>query len=241
MALQITFTEAVQLFAEKAKAFLLSPIPDKERIGAVLSRLQTDLQGAQTRLIEAKGAVVRIKNKLPNLQERLNTLEGKGREWTQEMNAPGVTEPRRKQLELQIQSCALECERLETEIGGLNKTLMMREQTARIYDASYSQKRTEYEKLKKIAPVLIAQTEALKLANAEKMQALRTAVTSNGTDITGILTELQDSLDTEQASYEAVTEMAESEPSMDLEAVLAAETLDGATSARIHRWGQPQS
>jgi hypothetical protein len=242
--IKISIREAFGWFAVQAKEFALSPIPNSQRVSIMLQRMAEDLDRKRVMYHAALQEVVAIQNpdnpdigRLPSKRRRIETLSAQGVKWAGELET--VTEDRRRvELNGLLAAAAQECEKLKTDVAGLETLLATNQQTLKLREGVYHKAKADYLKLKSVAPALVAQTDALKVANAQRMEALEAAGENPSTNPAQVLNELQQELEAARAGEQASQMIEFDDTPVDLDAAIAKETGATAESDLVDCWKQ---
>ncbi|MBP7966745.1 hypothetical protein KAZ66_00585 [Candidatus Woesebacteria bacterium] len=238
----ITMREAFGWFAEKAKEFSLSPIPDAERVAIVLQRMREDIANKKIAWDNALKAEVAIQDPedfsvgaLPTLRARMQKYEDRGALWGREYNSASAE--RQRQLSQQMKEADATISALEIEISTQEAVLVANQDTTRRRREAYDQAKTEYEKLRTLAPALVAQTNVLKEAQEERMRAIQETAGNSITNAGAILAQLQAVLDDAKAGDRAAALIdEETAEGRTLDEIMAAEDAASAQNDRVSRW-----
>jgi len=239
----IKMSEAFAWFAGKAHDLLLSPIPDSERVGIMLKRLAEEVDDRRRLWQQALAEVVKIQNPesqdegaLPRKKARLELVNANGRKWGQESKE--ATGKRKEELQAFMQAASQEIEKLEADIKGLEEQLKIRSETLQLAETTYKKANADYAKLKAMAPALVAQTEALKRAQADKMAQMEESARSPSTDPSAVLAGLSEALEEAKASNTAAAQIQDDDQldHVDLDDVMEKEAAAGSQATRIADW-----
>jgi hypothetical protein len=246
--INITLFEGARWLAGKLQEMALGVVPDPAKLQILTERMQADRDQKRRDYHAALTAELAIFDPDPEKMGSLERLEAQlakrnrqGEAWGAELTGDQKpSEARRTELEGLLKACSSEVEQLERNITTEKSLLTTRRQTTQLRKRLFEEAAAEVAKLEKIAPAILAQTQALKQAQKERLAAVEAQTASKGHkgQAGAILAQFQQELEQAQAGDSAAQtiEIEETDQAPDLDAIAAKEDALAASDERIARW-----
>lgn len=245
MALTITLKEALTFYVGKAAEFGMSGVPDAERLTLILKRMADDVSTKKTAYQQALSAVVAIQDpgdssqgSLAVLRRKLEKYNAQGASWGSEYKSS--QDNRRKDELMHLMNLASpQIASLKGEIANQETLLATTTETLQLRRTAYETAEAEYHTLAQQGSALVAQTNALKQAQAERQRAMQQTGGKATTDSGAILAQLHVQLDQAHANDRAAQLIATDEHhEKSLDEIIAEQEKHASQDALVNQWIQ---
>jgi hypothetical protein len=244
--INISVIEGLGWMGSKLKEYALGAVPDAAKLEILTQRMREDRDQKRRLYHAALASELQIFNpdeneegSLERLQNQLKKRNGQGEKWGAELTGePKPTKARRAQLEQLLEACSADCSKLEGQIRSDEALLATRKETTALRKKAFDEASAELKKLEQIAPTILAQTQALKDAQRERLEAAADSAQGNKGQAGALIAQYEMELQEAQAGAAAATmiEIEETEGDVGLDAELDKEEAAAAADERIARW-----
>ena len=243
--MKITITEAVTWVVGKLRDATLDLVPDQGQLEILTKRMEADVAEKRSEYHKALQAEVAIEDPnhpaeglLPKLRAKLERRQAQGADWGKEHSAPGTSTQRKSQLMKLMEQCAGEIHQIEQEIATQEGLLKTCQETTGLRRTAYQAASEDLKKLRQVAPTILAQTQALKAAQKERLRAAADAAKGTKSGAGELVAQLQAELDQARAGASAAEtiELEETPDDIDLDQVDEEREAEEASDDLVAKW-----